>query len=76
MSDLPFWTAVGRAARVWGLAAAALAVAGIAAADWAASRYAAPADDLVTGSVAPPPKARAIRVIRSVLSDEPIVIRQ
>ena len=43
-----------------------------------ASRYPA-VDDTITGSIAPraaAPKERSTRVIRSVLSDQPIVIRQ
>ena len=77
--DLPFWTSIGRAARSWGLAALALAVIGLAVADWAATRLAPTlaADDIVTGSVGTPrPKERTTRIIRSVLSDQPIIIRQ
>lgn len=78
--DLPFWTSIGRAARSWGLAALALAVIGLAVADWAATRLAPSltADDIITGSVggAQRPKERTTRIIRSVLSDQPIVIRQ
>lgn len=78
MFDRPLWTTAIRVARSWGLAALVVAVAGMALADWAASRYPA-VDDTITGSIAPratAPKERSTRVIRSVLSDQPIVIRQ
>lgn len=77
--DLPFWTSIARAARSWGLAALAIAIAAVAAADWAATNFdvarADADDDIVTGSVPQRPKERTTCVIRSVLSDEPIVLR-
>lgn len=76
--DLP-WTSLARAARTWGLAGLAIVIAGVAVADWAANRFPPSdigADDVITGSIAPRAPERSTRVIRSVLSDEPIVIRK
>ena len=78
MFDQPLWTTAIRVARSWGLAALVVVVAGLAITDWAASRYPA-VDDTITGSIGArtaPPKERSTRIIRSVLSDQPIVIRQ